>query len=384
MNTRIQVEHPVTEMITGIDLVKEQIRIAMGDKLSFSQDDIQIRGHAVEARIYAENPMQDFLPSAGTIEKFLHADGQETRIDYGYREGNRVEPFYDPLIAKVIQHGTSRVDAISKLTDSLKGIHITGLNCNRDYLISLMQTKLFVQNQIHTRLVELESKSILEAHQKNRDLLAHELLLAAAAFISLQSVHTAGNSRLTPWKAIGYWRLLPEIIIHYQGIEHRVKYEAVGGRKNMLLRFDGLAYHASLEARERENYRIRINEHLLSLRASKILSEINLDFNGHMYTLRRTDLFDERYMKQSGKEGSRAADRVLAPLNGRIIKINSIEGDLVEKGQALLLIESMKMENKILAPHRSIIKELHVSEGEQVQNTQLLYTLDTNDRSSDQ
>ncbi len=384
MNTRIQVEHPVTEMITGIDLVKEQIRIAMGDKLSFSQDDLQIRGHAIEARIYAEDPMQDFWPSAGTIEKFLHPDGQETRIDSGYQEGNRIEPFYDPMIAKVIRHGTSRTDAINKLIDSLKGIYITGLNCNRDYLISLLQTGLFTQNQIHTRLVELESRSILQAYQKSRDKLAPEILLAAAAFISLQPDNSGGKSWSSPWKAIGYWRLLPEISILYQGNKHLVKYEAGSGRKKMILWLEGAAYHASLEVRSQEYYRVRINKHVLSLRASTSLSEINLDIDGHMYTLRRPDRLDERYIKLSGKESSGPADRIVAPLNGRIIKINIKEGDKVEKDQPLLLIESMKMENKILAPHKSIIKESHVSVGEQVQNTQLLFTLDTNDRSSDQ
>ena len=134
----------------------------------------------------------------------------------------------------------------------------------------------------------------------------------------------------------------------------------------------------------RNQFRIRIGAYLLQLWATTNLSEIHLDVDGHMHTLRRLDLPDERYINQSHKESIPLSGQVLAPLNGRIIKMNHQEGDEVEKGQALLVIESMKMENNILAPQRSLIKKSHVSAGDQVYNNQLLITLDTNDRSSDQ
>ena len=384
MNTRIQVEHPVSEMITGIDLVKEQISVAEGSSLGFVQEDLEINGHAIEARIYAEDPRQEFMPSAGTIGAFLHPDRQGLRIDSGYREGNQVESFYDPMIAKVIMHASSRFDAIKLLVESLKDIHITGLKTNRDYLVSLLQTPLFAQNQIHTMVLEQEADSIGEAYRQSRDEIAPGLLLAAATIITLQQAKNKDDSFPSPWRAIGHWRLVPEIVLSYQGEKYRIRYELREGRKNMKLRLLNREYHVSLEAGDQEYYGIRINEHLLHLRATTKLSEINLDIQGHMYTIRRLDLPDERYMAQSRKENGQSPDRILAPLNGRIVKINHQEGDEVEKGQTLLVIESMKMENKILAPQRSIIKKSHVSVGDQVYNTQLLFTLRTNDRSTDQ
>ncbi len=180
MNTRIQVEHPVTEMITGIDLVKEQITIAEGESLSFSQDDLQISGHAIEARIYAEDPIQSFMPSAGKIGAFMQPDTRGLRIDSGYRRGNRVESHYDPMIAKVIAHGTDRKDAIRHLVESLKNFHITGLNTNRDYLVSLLQTPFFARNRLHTMVVEQEAASILEAVRLSRDKIKPEFLVLAA------------------------------------------------------------------------------------------------------------------------------------------------------------------------------------------------------------
>ena len=150
----------------------------------------------------------------------------------------------------------------------------------------------------------------------------------------------------------------------------------------MKLLFGDREYEVSLEAREGELFRIRINENLFQLWATTKLSEIHLDVDGHMHTLRRLDLPDERYINQSRKESGPLSGQVLAPLNGRIIKINYMEGDEVEKGKALLVIESMKMENLILAPRKSLIKKSHVSVGDQVFNNQLLFTLDTNDRSS--
>jgi 3-methylcrotonyl-CoA carboxylase alpha subunit len=384
MNTRIQVEHPVSEMITGVDLVKEQIFIAEGDPLSFSQENLQISGHAMEARIYAENPEQNFLPSTGTIGTFQHSDMPGIRIDSGYQAGNRMESFYDPIIAKVIAHGKDREDARCKLVDSLLNLHITGLITNRDYLVSLLQEPFFAQNQLHTSIVEQESESIMETYQQSRDKISPEILVAAGAFLSLQAGPGKFTSPLSPWEAIGHWRLLPEIYLFYQDKRYRVKYKTDKKKKSMKLLFGEREYEVSLEAREGEQFRIRIGAYLLQLWATTKLSEIHLDVDGHMHTLRRLDLPDERYINQSHKESIPISGQVLAPLNGRIIKMNLQEGDEVEKGQALLVIESMKMENLILAPHRSLIKKSHVSAGDQVYNNQLLITLDTNDRSSDQ
>ncbi len=244
------------------------------------------------------------------------------RIDSGYREGTRVEAFYDPMIAKLIVHGSNRTDAINKLIESLKEIHITGLKTNRDYLISLLQAPFFAQNLIHTMVLEQESDSILEAYRQSRDKIAPDLLLAAATLITLQPAESNRVSNPSPWEAIGHWRLVPELMLSYQGKKNHVKYELQMGRENMKLLLGKREYEVSLEARDGEFFRIRINENRLHLRATTDHSEINLDLQGHMYTIRRLDFPDERYINRSRKENGQTPDRVLAPLNGRIIKIN--------------------------------------------------------------
>ncbi|MDX2430989.1 MAG: biotin carboxylase N-terminal domain-containing protein [Bacteroides sp.] len=384
MNTRIQVEHPVTEMITGIDLVKEQITIAEGAPLSFKQEDLQIKGHAIECRIYAEDPALGFLPSTGTIGKFIPPEGHNIRLDSGYREGNRVESLYDPMIAKLIAHGSSREDATKLLIDSLKKLHLSGLTTNRDYLISILQAPFFAQNSFHTMTVEQEAESILEDYRESRDKIKAEILLAMASIISLQLEENSEAIISSPWENMGHWRLVPEIILLQEGEKYRIRYEVLGNRKHMKLRLEKRELEIKLEQREGNDYRIRIDQQMYQVRASSNLSEIHLDVEGHMYTIRRLDIPDDRYMSRPREEGGQMSDRILAPLNGRIIKINHKEGDQVEKNQPLLLIESMKMENKILAPQRSIIKKSHVSVGDQVQNMQLLFTLESNDRSSNQ
>lgn len=383
MNTRIQVEHPVTEKITGIDLVMEQIKIAEGKPLSFEQEDIQIKGHSIEARIYAERPGQGFLPSSGSIQKFQLPREEDIRIDYAYGVGNKVAPFYDPMIAKVIVLGTNRQEAINKLTVSLKDFHITGISTNRDYLIFFLKAPLFAQNQIHTKIVEQEFDSIWQDYLLSRDKFSPDILVAAAAIFALQAEEPERTKEASIWEQIGHWRLLPQMSLLYQDKPYKVEYNHTGDRKKLRLKINEKKFEINLENQHGDSCKMRINNQILQLRASSLQSEILLDIDGHMYTIRRPDIADDRYQDQATNKNNQKSDRILAPLNGRIIKINHREGEKIEKGQALLLIESMKMENKILAPFRSIIKKAHVSEGDLVHNNQLLFTLDINDRSTD-
>lgn len=377
MNTRIQVEHPVTEMITGIDLVKEQITIAEGYPLSFRQEDIQINGHAIEARIYAEDPDQRFQPSTGTIGAFRNPNNTATRVDTGYGEGDQLGSFYDPLIAKVISHGPSRSATCSTLLDSLKDLHISGLTTNRDYLVALLQTPSFANNLVHTMFVEQEFDSNQDAGRVNSQSSPPHLLLSVAAIIALQPCRGGKLPNASPWNSIGHWRLVPEIILIYKGGEFRLKYERVRGLRIIKFRSGNSEYEASIEERKGDNYRIRVNGQLLRIWAVTDLSLIHLDIDGHMHSFRRGDFPDERYMEQTRGDSSKKSDQIVAPLNGRVIKINGREGNKVDKGESLLIIESMKMENNILAPRRSILKKSHVSVGDQVHNNQILFTLDT-------
>jgi 3-methylcrotonyl-CoA carboxylase alpha subunit len=383
MNTRIQVEHPVTEMITGIDLVREQISIAEGHPLSFSQQDLKIHGHSMEARIYAEDPLKDFLPSAGRLEIFRHTGNMDTRIDTSLTGGNLVEPYYDPMIAKVIVAGATRDQARNNLIRSLKEIHVTGLKTNRDFLITLLRSEPFSENRVHTRFVDQEMNELLCKHQESRDSQPHDLFLSAATLIALQSGSPEKRDPASPWHSIGHWRIVPEIMLQEKERIFPVRYELLKGRKRMKLRVEEREHVVCLEEKTGDHYRISIDRHVLHVWGTTDRSEVILDVDGHLFMFRRPDILDERYMGPGKKSKGRDSAKIMAPLNGRVVQINVREGEKVNKGEPLLVIESMKMENKIMAPRTAVIKKTHVSVGEQVHNHQLLFTLDSYDKSSD-
>lgn len=382
MNTRIQVEHPVTEMVTGIDLVREQIAIAEGQPLSFGQSDLHINGHAIEARLYAEDPGKDFMPATGRIEVF--SSPAEARLDAGYRSGNLVEPHYDPMIAKLVVHGKNREQARSRLISALKEIHVTGLTTNRDFLIALARTDAFGTNNVHTRYLDLEMDPLMSSMQKQRDAYPAPLLLSAATLIALQSGVRKNGAMGSPWEEIGYWRIVPEIRLRDAEKDHRIGYELQKGRRRMKLVIDEEHHEVFLEAREGNLYRIRMGRHVLHVWGVTDRSEVHLDVDGHLFSFTRPDILDERYLEGERKDTGQKANQILAPLNGRVVQVNCREGESIKKGHPLLVIESMKMENKVLAPHGLTIEKILVSPGEQIKANQIIITLAPYEQSPDQ
>jgi 3-methylcrotonyl-CoA carboxylase alpha subunit len=376
MNTRIQVEHPVTEMITGIDLVREQIRIAEGKPLSFSQEDLVMKGHAIEARIYAEDPQKEFMPSTGRIETFEVPQFEGTRSDSGFRKGNLVEPYYDPMLAKIIASGENRELARKKLIGALREVRITGLRTNRDFLIGLLRSPEFEENRIHTRFVDQNLEALLETIQRDRGERDMDSLLSAATLIALQTNHELGSQSRNPWHSIGHWRILPEITLMADHKEYLIRYELLKGRLSMRLHLENRLLQVSQERREGNNYWIRIDNQVLKVWGITDRSEILLDLDGYLFRFRRMDILDRRYIRSSGKTTGKAKGAISAPLNGRIVQINVQEGEQVNEGDPLLVIESMKMENKILASQTARVKKIGVTVGEQVRANQLIITLD--------
>lgn len=377
MNTRIQVEHPVTEMLTGIDLVREQITVAEGKALSFSQQDIKINGHALEARLCAEDPVQGFTPSPGKIRTFQLPEAKELRIDSGYQEGNVVDALYDTLLAKVITRGSSRQQAIKTLSQSLKNVHIAGISTNRDYLISMLQSDHFKENRIHTAFVDTKGKELLNEYRDQRPGNLLDLLPFVAAFITLQGRPKSETKVSKPWISMGRWRQIPEITLSDAGRIYSFSYRLMSGTKTIRLCLEGKEIELSLENRDGFNFRILIGSYLVELWAAADGADILLDIDGRLSKFRRSDLLDERYAGELALEEKDKSRLVTAPINGRIIRVNFLEGETVHEGEALLVIESMKMENKILSPRRSIVSKTHVKAGQQVYNKQLLITLDS-------
>jgi 3-methylcrotonyl-CoA carboxylase alpha subunit len=375
MNTRIQVEHPVTEMITGIDLVKEQITIAQGFPLSFKQEEISMRGHSIEARIYAENPDNDFLPSAGRLETFDLPNRNGIRIDSGYRTGNLVESWYDPMLAKVIVKGKNREDARKQLIRALKEVRITGLNTNRDFLVGLLRSDYFKENEIHTRLLDQQIKDLLHRLSLQREAYDLDSLMAAACFIALYNEGECAENTGSPWHQIGHWRILPEIILKLGEKSHRIKYRLQKGNERMWLQFHNSSKQVSLERREGHNFWIRVDRQVIKVWGFTDRSEILMDIDGHFFKFRRMDILDRRYIRLENKQISESPGKIAAPLNGLVVQINVKKGDKVSEGESLLVIESMKMENKILSDHRAVVEQIEVSVGQQVKTNQILLTL---------
>ena len=377
MNTRIQVEHPVTEMVTGIDLVMEQIRISEGYPLSFTQEDITLNGHSIEARLYAEDPEKEFMPSTGRIDTFQVPRIAGARFDSGFRRGNLVEPWYDPMLAKVVSTGTSRTEAINQLIRVLKEFRVSGLKTNRDFLIELLRSDAFLENRIHTAFVDTELNNLIGSNRERRSAMEVDLLLAAATLISLQQPQNGTAESGSPWKRIGHWRLIPEMTLEAGNEQYRIRYELQKGRERLRIHLGESTYQVGLERRDGDEYWIRFNNQVLKVWGKTDRSEILLDLDGHLHRLRRLDILDRRYISTTDGTKNQNTGEILAPLNGRIVQISVKEGETITRGDTLVVIESMKMENKILATHDTAVSDIHIHVGDQVQANQLIITLES-------
>jgi 3-methylcrotonyl-CoA carboxylase alpha subunit len=375
MNTRIQVEHPVTELITGIDLVKEQISIAQGHTLSFTQADLSMEGHAMEARLYAEDPTKDFLPSSGSLGAFDLPSGHDIRIESGYRTGNQVEPWYDPMMAKIVVKGTDREDTRKQMIKALKKAHIAGVSTNRDFLIGLLRSDPFKENLVHTRLLDQDMQKLLSSINVQRNRYALETLLAAASFIALYQGKASDRSAESPWHQIGHWRILPTIKLSSEHETHDIKYRFLEGNEGMWIQIEDQEIQVKLKRAQGHQYRLRINDQTIKLWGMADRSEILLDLDGKQYRFRRLDVPDRRYIPRNEKQKGPGQGEISAPLNGRVLEIPVKEGDRVTAGKALVVIESMKMENKMLADHEAQVKQIKVEVGQQVRTNQILLTL---------
>lgn len=199
MNTRLQVEHPVTEMITGLDLVEQQIRIARGEKLSFTQDDLAINGHAIELRVYAEDPLNNFLPSIGTLEKYERPSGEGIRVDDGYEEGMTIPIYYDPMIAKLAAHGKDRTEAVQKMRKAIKEYKIEGVNTTMPFGTFVFGHDAFLSGHFDTNFVKkYYTPELIKEQQKNNAEVA--ALAALKIWMEKKKITTAMNHKTTSWK----------------------------------------------------------------------------------------------------------------------------------------------------------------------------------------
>lgn len=362
MNTRLQVEHPVTEAITGLDLVEWQLRVAAGEPLPLKQEQLQINGHAIEARICAENPDNNFLPATGTLRVYRkpHATAfqrSRVRIDDGVSEGDAISPFYDSMIAKLIVHGATREEALARLDAALAQTHIVGVATNVQFLRGVLRTDSFAHARLDTALIERERAVLFDQEPLG-------LPLAAAGAVVRTLIAERPSATLPePFARRDGWRAFGE----YQ---RRFDFE-----------FRGQAQQALLSYRRDGSLRLQVGGVEGPLAIGQFpTGEIELQFNGLRRTLNvyeegaATHVFAHEgatrivALDRLGHAGDTHAEagRLTAPMPGKVVSFAVKAGDKVSRGQPLAVMEAMKMEHTIAAPADGTVEELLYVPGDQV------------------
>ena len=355
MNTRLQVEHPVTEMITGLDLVEWQLRVASGEPLPLAQNQLAIHGHAIEARVYAEDPARGFLPSTGRLLHLVPpAETDSVRVDTGVEQGDEITPFYDPMIAKLIVHGADRAQALARMRSALARYRVVGVANNIEFLARLVATPSFDRADLDTGLIEREAALLFAP-----DGVVPTEVWQLAALAELLREPAAGTS---PWARADGWRLngsaRRSIALRHGEQLQDVFAAVVGGGfelqvgEDRLLASGSLAAHGVLHARLGER----------RLHAAVIASgeRRHVFVDGRSWPLTLVDTL------HVGGEGDTHDGGLKAPMPGRVIALLAAVGSVVDKGAPLLVMEAMKMEHTLHAPGRGSVSAFHCAVGDQV------------------
>ncbi len=371
MNTRIQVEHPVTEMITGIDIVEEQFKVCSGEKLSFSQDEIKKNGHAIEARIYAEAPENNFTPSSGKMALYLPPQSNNYRIDSAYNTASEVFPDFDPMISKFIVHDKNRADAISQLENALNNYYIQGIKTNIQFLRYLVTNKNYVENKISTSFIENNLDKLLKYTELRAKYITQAL--CSAVLISLKPKYKPASV----WESIGYWRVNPKIKFTVEEKEHEVKFlKTTDGLKVTIENKDWVINEISYKTSQL-TFSLN-NEYVKCHFSSPNVSSFFISINGFQFKIIRNDILDESVKWETRKSNLNNEKILFSPLPGKVVKINVEEGQKVIKGQDLIIIEAMKMENKLASKYETVVKSINVAVGQQVASDTPLIEFENN------
>ncbi|MCO4799302.1 MAG: acetyl/propionyl/methylcrotonyl-CoA carboxylase subunit alpha [Colwelliaceae bacterium] len=381
MNTRLQVEHPVTELITGQDLVEWQIRVAAGETLPKTQDELFIKGHAFEARIYAEDANNDFLPATGKLN-FLQPpiENDFVRVDTGVRQGDEVSVFYDPMIAKLIVWDENREKALQRLAKALSEYRINGVTTNIDFLYNLATCPPFINEEIDTGFIEKYQNEIFH---NDEQMLADELPMAALYLVlSLESKakqaaeHT--SDPYSPWNNTNAWRL-NEAHIHHLILAHNdIEYPVTVEQK----RQSSDSYYLITVANKTLDCQGRISEDTLHVSIDGYRSQATISRNGDEISLyRQNGAFNFTYIQPDcgNNDIDDANGGLLAPMNGTMVSVLIKAGDTVKKDQPLMIMEAMKMEHTIKAPSNGIVDSLYYAEGDMVDGGSELLAFTTQD-----
>jgi acetyl/propionyl-CoA carboxylase alpha subunit len=370
VNARLQVEHPVTEAVTGLDLVEQQLRVAAGEPLGFDQADVRLDGWAMELRIVAEDAAAGFLPSTGVLGTF-DLPGR-ARVDTGYAAGSSVSPFYDSLLAKVIAHGPDRAATIRALVDALDATRIEGVATNVDLLAAVLDEPAFVAGELHTGF--LEEHAIAD---RLGDVPA-EALAAVAAMRSLGAAMAADDVGADPWRVTVPWRtgrLAEPLRWRVGGRTRTTRTTLDGGRRSATVAVDGdvVLTAAPTAGDATGGWTVDVGGAVALVRPTVGARRVEtVTWRGRRHRLTEAPPASD----QRSAAAADAPDALSAPMPGRIVRVVVAEGDHVREHAPLVILEAMKMEHVIAAAGPGRVARVHVAVGDQVQRGQRLVELD--------
>ena len=365
MNTRLQVEHPVTEAVTGLDLVAWQLHIAAGERLPLEQHEVAFGGHAIEARLYAENPHQGFLPQSGTVVDWRPAAGTGVRVDHGLASGQSVSPFYDPMLAKVIAHGATREEARRRLVTALEDTVALGLTTNRRFLLAALRHPAFIAGEATTVFIDRHFPAGGEGRRRPAPD-ARALALAAVLLFEARArgADAATAARLWSSTGVAVWPLRLTL-----GETHHRAGVAAAGDDRYLVTLDHETVEISIVDRGDGAVRFAAGGLQRTARFAVNQGVLHVDLDGIDFAARETAL------AAGGAAHRDGSARLVAPMNGAIVGVFAKPGDRVTRGQRVVVLEAMKMQHEIGAERDGIIDKILVKPGDQVATRQLLAEL---------
>jgi len=361
VNTRLQVEHPVTEEVTGIDLVYEQIKIARGEELEFTQDDISWHGHSIEARLYAEDPGNNFLPEVGTLIAYDTEMAGDIRWDSGVEQGYKVGTDFDPMLSKVIAWAPNRIDAINKLARGLEKAHFGGVKTNRDFLISCLRNESFINGNTTTDFIEREKPNSEQVLSEN------QIFNASAAIALWIAMGNRASDEVTDFMPsnwtngrMPYQRIKLMILKNEIEIKYQLKRSGL---------FEVMGTNCKIHAVDESGIDVEVGSHRFFAQVTRANDQIliNMPFG---------DL-DAVIVPRFIEPGNEVPEGgLVAPMPGKVIEVKVKKGDKVKAGDTLIIIEAMKMEHSIKATENGKVTKLMVSLNQQVDNGATLLVLD--------